>query len=337
MDVDMARKRREQLNAYADAMNRRRGPLGYSLHDVLGMIAQLHDVPAAPATGIAPVDLTVEAFGEIRATAQRLSGVWRPASQGRTFVWRGVQEPGSLDSCLYQAASTLDTLNGMAQVNAALADAAGLTRPSDAAVLAALLEHLSSRPPGLPEDWLTADTLDTVSRATAELASRLAEIAALRTGRQSDHRASHGRTCPVLHRCLPSTARHWPRLCRPPSNSTACQHRRSPSCLGDSQPTRTCCRNVSSRYRAGGRAGYPHPADLPGRCGPAQAGRRSPGAEPARTGLAIASRGRSSQSCGTCPSGCLAGSGPSRSRRQRVLHVGGAQGRRGGPGEPLRQ
>ena len=51
MDVDTARKRREQLNAYADAMNRPRGPLGYSLHDVLGMIAKLHDVPAAPATG----------------------------------------------------------------------------------------------------------------------------------------------------------------------------------------------------------------------------------------------------------------------------------------------
>ena len=46
MDADMARKRREQLNAYADAMNRKRGPLGYSLHDVLG-----HDRPAAGCSG----------------------------------------------------------------------------------------------------------------------------------------------------------------------------------------------------------------------------------------------------------------------------------------------
>ena len=103
------------------------------------MIAKLQDVPAAPATGMAPVDLTVEVFGEIRGTAERLSGVWRPARQGRTFVWRGVTEQGSLDSRLYQAASALDTLSGMAQVNAALADAAGLTRPSDAAALAGLL------------------------------------------------------------------------------------------------------------------------------------------------------------------------------------------------------
>ena len=178
MDVDTARKRREQLNAYADAMNRQRGPLGYSLHYVLGMIAKLQDVPAAPATGIAPVDLTVEVFGEIRSTARRLSGAWRPARQGRTFVWRGVTEQGSLDSRLFQAASALDTLSGIAQVNAAIADAAGLTRPSDAAAVARLLDHLSCRPPGLPEDWLTVGTLDAVSGTVAELAGRLTEIAA---------------------------------------------------------------------------------------------------------------------------------------------------------------
>jgi hypothetical protein len=178
MDVDTARKRREQLNAYADAMNRQRGPLGYSLHYVLGMIAKLQNVPAAPATGLAPVDLTVEVFGDIRSTARRLSGAWRPARQGRTFVWRGVTEQGSLDSRLFQTASALDTLSGIAQVNAVLADAAGLTRPSDAAALAGLLDHLSCRPPGLPEDWLTAGTLDDLSATVAELAGRLTEIAA---------------------------------------------------------------------------------------------------------------------------------------------------------------
>ena len=178
MDADTARKRREQLNAYADAMNRKRGPLGYSLHYVLGMIAKLQDVPVAPATGMAPVDLTVEVFGDIRGAADRLSGAWRPARQGRSFVWRGVTEQGSLDSRLFQATSALDTLSGMARVNATLADAAGLTRPSDAAALAGLLDHLASRPPGLPEDWLTADTLDDVAGAAAQLAVDLAEIAA---------------------------------------------------------------------------------------------------------------------------------------------------------------
>jgi hypothetical protein len=170
MDVETVRKRREELNAYADAMNRPRSPLGHSLHDVLGLIAGLHDVPVAPATGVAPAELTVEAFGEIKTAADRL------ARQGRTFVWRGVIEQGSMDSRLYQAASALDMLSGMVDVNAAVADAAGLTRPSDAGGLAGLLDHLASRPPALPEEWLTADTLDGVRDAVTDLASRLAAI-----------------------------------------------------------------------------------------------------------------------------------------------------------------
>src|SRR5215472_14680570 len=48
-DVDTARKRREQLSAYAEAMNRTRDPLGYSLHDILGVIANPSTVPDAPA------------------------------------------------------------------------------------------------------------------------------------------------------------------------------------------------------------------------------------------------------------------------------------------------
>jgi len=198
MDVDTVRKRRDQLNAYAAAMNRQRGPLGYSLHDVVGMISTLQDVPAAPATGMAPVYLTVGAFGEIRGTAERLSGVWRPASQGRTFVWRGVREHGALDSRLYQAASALDMLTGMAQVNAALAEAAGLTRPSDTGALAMLLDHLSCRPPRLPEEWLTAGTLDAVSAAVAELAGRLAEVASCEQ--------DAGRAAGVAWRALPGSA-----------------------------------------------------------------------------------------------------------------------------------
>src|SRR5487761_1139225 len=178
LDLDSARKRREQLNAYAGAMNRPRGPLGYSLHDVLGMIAKLHEVPAAPATGIAPVDLTVGVFGEIRETAAKLAGAWRPAAQGRSFAWRGVTERGSLDWHLYQAPSALETLAGLAGMNATVADAAGLTCPSDAEALAGLLDHLSARPPGLPEDWLTARTLDAISRTAAQAADGLGEIAA---------------------------------------------------------------------------------------------------------------------------------------------------------------
>src|SRR5262245_22725144 len=46
-----ARHRRAELMEYAYAVNRVRDPLGYSLHDVLAMIASLRTVPAAAAAG----------------------------------------------------------------------------------------------------------------------------------------------------------------------------------------------------------------------------------------------------------------------------------------------
>jgi REase_MTES_1575/Protein of unknown function (DUF4011)/AAA domain/Protein of unknown function (DUF3320) len=176
VDVYSVRRRREELNAYADAMNCPRGQLGSSLHEVLGMIAQLNAVPVAPATGLAPIDLTAETFGEIKRTAAKIAAAWRPARQGRSFVWRGVTHEGSLEACLSRAASTRETLAGLSGINATLAAATGLTRPSDAAALAGLLGHLACRPPGLPDDWLTTGMLSAVNDATSRLAGRLDEI-----------------------------------------------------------------------------------------------------------------------------------------------------------------
>ena len=177
-DVDTARQRREQLSAYAEAMNRTRDPIGYSLHDILGMIATLRAVPAAPTTGRAPVaDLTVETFGQIRQTAATLAGAWRPAAQGQSFVWRGVTERGPLDARLYQAASALETLAGLTRLNGTLADVTGLARPSDAGALARLLDHLLTWPLGMPDEWLTAPTLDPVDAAVTRLSIAFSEIA----------------------------------------------------------------------------------------------------------------------------------------------------------------
>jgi hypothetical protein len=179
IDVDTARKRREQLSAYAEAMNRARDPLGYSLHEILGVIANQPAVPDAPATGVAPVgDLTVEAFSEVRRTAAALAAAWRPAAQGRSFVWRGVTERGSLDARLYQAASALEALAGMTKLNQPLAEVTGLTRPSDAGALAGLLSHLLAWPPGMPDEWLTAGTFEPVEAGVAQLTATLSEIAA---------------------------------------------------------------------------------------------------------------------------------------------------------------
>jgi hypothetical protein len=92
-----------------------------------------------------------------------------------------VTEHGSLDDRLYQAASALEALADIVRVNQKLADAAALTRPSDAPTLAGVLDHLQGWPRGVPDRWLTADTLDTVDAAVAQLAAALTAIAARET------------------------------------------------------------------------------------------------------------------------------------------------------------
>jgi very-short-patch-repair endonuclease len=177
LDLDNARRRREELNAYAEAMNVPRAPLNYSLHDVLGMIANLHKVPAAPLSGIAPVDLTVEMFGTVRVTAAALARAWRPAVQGRSFVWRGVTYRGSLDARLYAAASALDALRGVTAVHASLADAFDVNRLGQASALARIVAHAATRPEGLPQQWLTAGQLTFAKESADRLTNELRELA----------------------------------------------------------------------------------------------------------------------------------------------------------------
>ncbi len=177
-DLDAARRRREELNAYAHGMNRHRDPLGVSLHDVLGQIAQLANVPAAPASDIPAANLTVAGLGEINSAMNSLAAAWRPALEGMSFPWRGMTHDGPVDAQLYQAASALRALEGTAKVHAPLAAAAGLTRPSQAQDLASLLDHLQVKPEGVPDQWLTAPILDSVANAADLLDSCLGDIAA---------------------------------------------------------------------------------------------------------------------------------------------------------------
>jgi hypothetical protein len=178
MDAQRALIRRNQLNQYADAMNRKRDPLGMSLHQVLGRIALLHDVPVAPLPKSDVAELTVERYNEVLEAARALAGAWRPARQGASFTWRDVTEHGPMDFSLQQAYGGLATLFGTVKLNDQLAEATGLTRPSDAPALAALLDHLAGRPAIVPAGWLTTDSLKPVEEAITGLDAILAGITA---------------------------------------------------------------------------------------------------------------------------------------------------------------
>ncbi len=168
-DLERARRRRVELSAYADAVNMLRSPLNRSLHDALGRISQLVDVPVAPKAQTVASELTVESFESIRAASSAMARAWRPVQEGRNFVWRGVVERGSVTSQLYAVTSTLSRIMAAVEANTEMARAFNIDRPGLAVYLAELLAAAGSLPAGMPQEWLTVDDLAVVDKAIGGL------------------------------------------------------------------------------------------------------------------------------------------------------------------------
>ncbi|MEU8240047.1 DUF3320 domain-containing protein [Actinoplanes missouriensis] len=167
---------RERLDAYAGAVNEIRDPLGRSLHDVIGTLAQLSDVPDAPTAGIQPAAITEETLDRVRRAAARLEHAWRPANERSGYRWREVIERAPLDEVLELAQMALDDLAGASTPNAAIATAFHLRLPSDAPALAEAAEHAARRPRGVEDSWLTAMALRPIRQAAEDLERLLDEV-----------------------------------------------------------------------------------------------------------------------------------------------------------------
>lgn len=168
-----AKDRREQLNNYAAAMNLVRQPLNTSLHDVLGRAARLSHVPVAPVPDTPPSGLSEADYRSMQDALARLVRNWRPAAQGKSFLWLDVEDDQSLEVRLYQAQVALEELQGQLDLNASLLDAFEWTRPSETPRVIALIQHQHHlRPSEVPESWLTAESLEPLEEALAELEAR---------------------------------------------------------------------------------------------------------------------------------------------------------------------
>ncbi|WP_457208994.1 hypothetical protein, partial [Nocardioides sp. P5_C9_2] len=109
----------------------------------------------------------------------KLVRAWRPASQGQSFLWREVTEEQSLEVRLYQAESALEELQGTVGLNADLAEAFGLTQPSDTPQLIALVAHQHTpHPLGVMEQWLTAESSQPLVSARDNLGRQIAQLKA---------------------------------------------------------------------------------------------------------------------------------------------------------------
>ncbi|WP_045747993.1 DUF3320 domain-containing protein [Actinoplanes rectilineatus] len=166
------RDHRRRLNAYAEAMNEVREPLGHRLHDVIGMCAQMTDVPAAPVPETLPVPLTTQSLQRVRDAAERLAHAWRPACEGEAFLWRDVIDQNRLDSRLHQAQLALEHLVETAAQDP-LTAAFETHSLAELINLTGLVGHAARRPPETPDEWLTLPNLEPVARAAETLLGHL--------------------------------------------------------------------------------------------------------------------------------------------------------------------
>ncbi|GAA2145041.1 hypothetical protein GCM10009760_33250 [Kitasatospora kazusensis] len=167
-ELEQARRLREELSAYAAAMNESRPRLGRSLHDVLGRIALLERagvrrLALRPGSGEAASALSAESLQELLTAADSLSRSWRPVLLGEEFVWHGLRARAELrDSPTTVLAEAEDALAelGLAARRHPLASAVAAPRSAQeldraaTALRARLPEHRKAPGPaaGLPGD-----------------------------------------------------------------------------------------------------------------------------------------------------------------------------------------
>ncbi|MGA5127132.1 DUF3320 domain-containing protein [Streptomyces pseudogriseolus] len=94
-ELERARGLREELSAYAAAMNQVREPLGRTLHDILGRLVQLEragtlHVPLATENADVVRTLSAGTLQELSSAAKAVGRAWRPAAEGDDFAWRGL-------------------------------------------------------------------------------------------------------------------------------------------------------------------------------------------------------------------------------------------------------
>jgi hypothetical protein len=178
--ISQLRQRREQLSRRARAVNEVRQPLGRSLHQVIGRIAQLQSLPQAPPPSEIGPELSAAELARITATAAELARAWGPVTRGDEFLWRDLRDVHFDASRVQRTAEETDgALSKLNELRRAATDAAdACLQPAprtfpDAERLLQLVRHIEARR-AAPRSWLTSDSLESI---TAQRDLRLRQAA----------------------------------------------------------------------------------------------------------------------------------------------------------------
>lgn len=179
---------RQELTAFANAMNEKRPKLEQSLFDVLGQLVALESYSHKPLDDSARwSELTSDKLSAIRETAAQVASAWRPISEGVDFAWRGLladeHSPGVVDHIRTLTEKLADAADRLHQRSRAVDDDLGMVWPSDEASARRrlkLLELLETRP-DIPSAWLSHADPAEIRRLAERLAAAVLEHEAATT------------------------------------------------------------------------------------------------------------------------------------------------------------
>ncbi len=199
VDLSRLEQRRDKLSRYALALNRRREPLGRSLHQVLGRITSLDALPGAPTPNAIDDTLAAHRLADIVDTAADLGRAWGPVARGEEFAWRDLADPvlaasrpGSIQRNGRDVISALET----AQTEAEAVTAELMLEPAvgeaDLARIVEIALHVANRPATLQASWLNSTSLASAHETVAATSTLHHDLATLEN--DLDERAARWQT-----------------------------------------------------------------------------------------------------------------------------------------------
>lgn len=178
---------RARLTAYATAVNEVRRPLQTSVHDAVGRIAGLPDVPNVAVPKVTTEALDSRRFAELREAADRLGRAWGPVARPDTFLWRELEDPAGgaaresdLRRRVHACRGALNVLEESARNVTDELLLSACRGPADAAQMVMLL-GLVERRCAVGEAWLTTADETAVAAAVERLRQALFERERLQT------------------------------------------------------------------------------------------------------------------------------------------------------------
>lgn len=190
-ELAAARRRREQLSAYASALNEVRGQLGMSLHTLLGRRLRLEGAPAAPIPDVIDGSLTRDQLTAIQVAAREWATAWGPVARGDGFLWRDLADTALARRRLAALQTEVDdviaALDKGRDHAVALAVDLGEDAPRTVEQVGRIgrIADLLATDVRVPQSWLTCDLTEVdrrreeVTAAWADLSQQEEELATL--------------------------------------------------------------------------------------------------------------------------------------------------------------